>query len=155
DEKGMDILEQDDRPVQAYQSLVRYSTNNHIAARILRARNHKRTQRLLELYETAAQRYCHAMHSRNLPERLLARSAAALLRAAHVGFTAAPAAADPVSADTAAALVDAIEDANDTPGADVITITAPITLTSGLPAIETDLEIIGGGHAISAAGFGG
>src|SRR5690606_33202577 len=97
----------------------------------------------------------HSMPARRPAVRGFAGSAAALLGVGLVGFTAAPAAADPFSADTAAALVDAIEEANDTPGADVITITAPITLTSGLPAIEADLENIGGGRAISAAGFGG
>lgn len=49
----------------------------------------------------------------------------------------------------------AIQNANDSPGADVITIGGPITLTGTLPTIETDLEIKGGEHTISADGNSG
>lgn len=94
------------------------------------------------------------MHTTRPAARLLAAGTASVLGIALVGVAAAPASADPFTVDTADELVQAISDANGTPGGDVITLDGPITLTGDLPPIGTDLEIIGGEHAISAAGFG-
>lgn len=92
------------------------------------------------------------MHARRRPVRLLAAGAATVAGLGLAGLAATPAAAVEFPVDDYAGLVDAIDQASDDPGADVITIGGPITLEGDLPTIGTDLEIRGNGHTITAAG---
>lgn len=85
--------------------------------------------------------------------RTFAIPLAAALGISGAMLAASPAAAATFPASTEAELMAAINDANVTPGADTITITANITLTGSLPQITDELTIDGQGNTLDAAGF--
>lgn len=53
----MDIIERVYKEVRDYYNLVRYYTNKNISVSVIRAKKRNDTQRVLELYGTAAQKY--------------------------------------------------------------------------------------------------
>lgn len=57
DKERMDIIDSVYREVKDYYNLVRYYTHKNISVSILRAKKHNNTQRVLELYGTAAEKY--------------------------------------------------------------------------------------------------
>src|SRR5699024_9029664 len=57
DKERMDIIDKVYNEVKEYHSLVRYYTNKNISVSILRAKKQNNTQRVLELYGTAEQKY--------------------------------------------------------------------------------------------------
>lgn len=57
DKERMDIIDRVYKEVKDYHSLVRYYTYKNISVSILRARKNYNTQRVLELYGTAEQKY--------------------------------------------------------------------------------------------------
>lgn len=57
DKERLDVIDRVYNEVKEYHSLVRYFTNKNISVSILRAKKQNETQRVLELYGTAEQRY--------------------------------------------------------------------------------------------------
>ncbi|MGV3460225.1 MAG: DUF4141 domain-containing protein [Flavobacterium sp.] len=57
DKERMDVIDRVYRDVKEYHSLVRYYTNKNISVSYLRAKKKNDTQRVLELYGTANQKY--------------------------------------------------------------------------------------------------
>jgi len=57
DKERMDIIDRVYKEVKEYHSLVRYYTNKNISVSFLRAKKQNNTQRVLELYGTANQKY--------------------------------------------------------------------------------------------------
>ena len=57
DKERMDIIDQVYKEVKEYHSLVRYYTHKNIFVSIVRAKKQNNTQRVLELYGTAEQKY--------------------------------------------------------------------------------------------------
>jgi len=57
DKERMDIIDRVYKEVKEYHSLVRYYTNKNISVSFLRAKKQSNTQRVLELYGTANQKY--------------------------------------------------------------------------------------------------
>lgn len=57
DKERMDIIDRVYKEVKEYHSLVRYYTNKNISVSILRAKKKNQTQRILDLYGTAEQKY--------------------------------------------------------------------------------------------------
>lgn len=57
DKERMDIIDRVYKEVKAYHNLVRYYTNKNISVSFLRARKQNDTERVLELYGTANQKY--------------------------------------------------------------------------------------------------
>lgn len=86
--------------------------------------------------------------SRRVSRPLAVAATATLLGGGLVGLGATAAHADAFTVSTSAELVEAINDANASPGADVITFAADIILEDDLPAILSDLTIVGNGHTL-------
>ncbi len=57
DKERMDVIDRVYREVKAYHNLVRYYTNKNISVSYLRAKKQNNTQRVLNLYGTANQKY--------------------------------------------------------------------------------------------------
>jgi len=57
DKERMDIIDRVYKEVKEYHNLVRYYTNKNISVSFLRAKKQNNTQRVLELYGTANQKY--------------------------------------------------------------------------------------------------
>ncbi len=57
DKERMDVVERVYKEVKAYHNLVRYYTNKNISVSYLRAKKQNNTQRVLNLYGTANQKY--------------------------------------------------------------------------------------------------
>lgn len=57
DKERMDVIDRVYKEVKEYHSLVRYYTNKNISVSFLRAKKQNNTQRVLELYGTANQKY--------------------------------------------------------------------------------------------------
>jgi DNA mismatch repair ATPase MutS len=57
DKERMDIIDKVYKEVKAYCNLVRYYTNKNISVSFIRAKKRNDTQRVLELYGTASQKY--------------------------------------------------------------------------------------------------
>ena len=57
DKERLDVIDRVYKEVKEYHSLVRYFTNKNISVSILRAKKQNESQRVLELYGTAEQRY--------------------------------------------------------------------------------------------------
>ena len=57
DKERMDVIERVYKEVRNYYNLVRYYTNKNISVSYVRAKKQNDTQRVLELYGTANQKY--------------------------------------------------------------------------------------------------